>query len=86
MNAVELVAEVLGGVPAPDLRCEWAECARPGERHRNGVWCEKHAVRMERWLTSCVVCGRPAEWRQYGCCYLCAREVWRVSAEDDDRG
>jgi hypothetical protein len=89
MDALELLADVLGAVPISLPRCQWADCQKHGERHRNGVWCKQHAARMERYLTSCVACGVPADWRQYGCCYRCAREVWRLTAvtdaDDDDR-
>ena len=44
---VAQVAEV-ADIPQPSATwCEYLECAAPGTRHRNGVWCDQHARKME---------------------------------------
>jgi hypothetical protein len=47
-EAERLVLLVLGGTVLPGGSCQYGECKVPGAQHRNGVWCNRHARKMER--------------------------------------
>jgi hypothetical protein len=47
-TAVALLVAVLGARLLPSVPCEYGGCKQVGTLYRNGVWCEKHVVTMER--------------------------------------
>jgi hypothetical protein len=47
-TAIALLVAMLGAKVLPSVPCEFGGCRHAGTLYRNGAWCERHAVTMER--------------------------------------